>query len=132
MSVKIIDKLGLITLSDHKIAMVRSHNKSLFYIPGGKREQGETDVQALCREIAEELKLDLVISSIRFYGEFIGPADGNQMGMQVRIRCYFADYRGDPHPAAEIAELDWFSINDLPRCSSTAVNLNLSQLKKTD
>ncbi len=105
MSVKIIDKLGLITLSDHKIAMVRSHNKSLFYIPGGKREQGETDVQALCREIAEELKPDLVISSIRFYGEFIGPADGKSDGTQVRIRCYFADYRGEPHPAAEIAEL---------------------------
>ena len=129
MSVKIIDKLGLITLSDHKIAMVRSHNKSLFYIPGGKREQGETDVQALCREIAEELKLDLVISSIRFYGEFIGPADGKSDGTQVRIRCYFADYRGEPHPAAEIAELDWFSINDLPHCSSTAVTV-LSQLKK--
>ncbi|WP_272675401.1 NUDIX hydrolase [Providencia sp. PROV092] len=129
MSVKIIDKLGLITLSDHKIAMVRSHNKSLFYIPGGKREQGETDVQALCREIAEELKLDLVISSIRFYGEFIGPADGKSDGTQVRIRCYFADYRGEPHPAAEIAELDWFSINDLPRSSSTAMTI-LSQLKK--
>ncbi|MEX0425696.1 NUDIX domain-containing protein [Providencia rettgeri] len=129
MSVKIIDKLGLIALSDHKIAMVRSHNKSLFYIPGGKREQGETDEQALCREIAEELKLDLVISSIRFYGEFIGPADGKSDGTQVRIRCYFADYRGEPHPAAEIAELDWFSIDDLPRCSSTAVTI-LSQLQK--
>lgn len=129
MSVKIIDKLGLITLSDHKIAMVRSHNKSLFYIPGGKREQGETDVQALCREIAEELKLDLVISSIRFYGEFIGPADGKQDGTQVRIRCYFAGYEGEPHPAAEIAELAWFSTDDLPHCSSTAVTI-LSQLKK--
>ncbi|WP_272694594.1 NUDIX hydrolase [Providencia sp. PROV036] len=129
MSAKIIDKLGLITLSDHKIAMVRSHNKSLFYIPGGKREQGETDEQALCREISEELKLELDVASIRFYDEFIGPADGKSDGTQVRIRCYFADYQGEPHPAAEIAELDWFSIDDLPRCSTTAVTI-LTRLKK--
>lgn len=129
MSVKIIDKLGLITLLHDKVAMVRSHNKSLFYIPGGKREQNETDEQALSREISEELTLDLASDSIRFYGEFIGPADGKQDGTQVRIRCYFADYEGEPHPAAEIAELAWFSTDDLPRCSSTAVTI-LSQLKQ--
>lgn len=53
MTAKMIDKLALITLKDGKVAMVRSHNKTLFYAPGGKREAGETDEQALCREIAE-------------------------------------------------------------------------------
>ncbi|HDN2510102.1 TPA: NUDIX domain-containing protein [Providencia rettgeri] len=129
MSDKIIDKLGLIALSENKVAMVRSHNKSLFYIPGGKREQGESDEQALCREIEEELTLNLVPDSIGFYGEFIGLADGKDGGTQVRIRCYFADYQGIPQPAAEIAELAWFTSEDLPRCSTTAAAV-LSQLKQ--
>ncbi|HBO21823.1 MULTISPECIES: NUDIX hydrolase [unclassified Providencia] len=129
MSAKIIDKLGLITLSHQKIAMVRSHNKHLFYIPGGKREEGETDEQALCREIEEELTLQLDINSICFYGEFIGLADGKQDGTQVRIRCYFADYQGLPKPAAEIAELAWFDTRDLSHCSTTAITI-LSKLKQ--
>lgn len=73
---KIIDKLGLITLVDRKVAMVRSHNKTLFYIPGGKREPNESDEQALCREIEEELTLTLHKDSLQFYDEFIGAADG--------------------------------------------------------
>ncbi|MGG4607528.1 NUDIX hydrolase [Providencia sp. Me31A] len=129
MSIKIIDKLGLITLSQGKVAMVRSHNKDLFYIPGGKREQGETDEQALCREIEEELTLSLDVSSIRYYAEFVDLADGKQDGTQVRVRCYFARYEGEPMPAAEIAELAWFDSRDLARCSSVAVHV-LQQLKQ--
>ena len=63
-----IDKLALITLKDGKVAMVRSHNKTLFYAPGGKREAGETDEQALCREIDEELTATLKPDTITFYG----------------------------------------------------------------
>ena len=129
MSAKIIDKLGLIALLHNKIAMVRSHNKELFYIPGGKREDGETDEQALCREIEEELTLNLETHSIRFYGEFTGLADGKQDGTQVRIRCYFADFQGTPTPAAEIAELAWFDSCDLSLCSTAAVSV-LSKLKQ--
>lgn len=117
---KIIDKLGLITLIDRKVAMVRSHNKTLFYIPGGKREPNESDEQALCREIEEELTLTLHKDSLQFYDEFIGAADGKQDGTQVRIRCYFAHYNGTPRPAAEIAELAWFDSHDLAKCSATA------------
>lgn len=131
MDSNVIDKLALITLRDRKIAMVRSHNKTLFYIPGGKREPNETDEQALCRELDEELTLTLHPDSIRFYGEFIGSADGKQDGIQVRIRCYFADYDDTPVPAAEIAELAWFDSHDLPLCSATAAII-VSQLQQDD
>lgn len=120
MTTKIIDKLALITLKDGKAAMVRSHNKSLFYAPGGKREAGETDEQALCREINEELTVTLTPDTITFYGEFTGQADGKQDGTQVRIRCYQAEFTGVLQPAAEIAELDWLDSRDLPRCSLVA------------
>ncbi len=137
MSSTFIDKLALIALKDDKVALVRSHNKTLFYMPGGKREAGETDEQALCREtdeqalcreIDEELTVALQPSSIAFYGEFAGPADGKQDGTQVRIRCYQADVTGQLQPAAEIAELRWCDSRDLPHCSHVAA-LILHDLK---
>ena len=120
MTARMIDKLALITLKDGKVAMVRSHNKTLFYAPGGKREAGETDEQALCREIDEELTVTLKPDTITFYGEFTGQADGKQDGTQVRIRCYQAEFTGVLQPAAEIAEIGWLDSRDLPRCSLVA------------
>ncbi|GAA0333084.1 NUDIX domain-containing protein [Morganella psychrotolerans] len=120
MTTKMIDKLALITLKDGKVAMVHSHNKTLFYAPGGKREAGETDEQALCREIDEELTVTLIPDSISFYGDFTGQADGKQDGTQVRIRCFQAEFTGELKPAAEIAELAWLDSRDLPRCSLVA------------
>jgi 8-oxo-dGTP pyrophosphatase MutT (NUDIX family) len=40
----------------------KSKGKTKYYIPGGKRENGESDEQTLIREIAEELS---VASQIR-------------------------------------------------------------------
>jgi 8-oxo-dGTP pyrophosphatase MutT (NUDIX family) len=37
------------------ILSTRSRDKDVYYLPGGKRELGETDVQTLVREIREEL-----------------------------------------------------------------------------
>jgi len=44
-----IDKLAYIHIVDRKILSTRSKGKTKYYIPGGKREAGETDWQALFR-----------------------------------------------------------------------------------
>jgi 8-oxo-dGTP diphosphatase len=46
-----IDILALISFKDKKMLNVRSKIKDLYYLPGGKREKGETDAEALVREI---------------------------------------------------------------------------------
>jgi 8-oxo-dGTP pyrophosphatase MutT (NUDIX family) len=51
----LIDKVALIRLADGKILSTRSRGKDVYYLPGGKREPGETDVQTLARENREEL-----------------------------------------------------------------------------
>ena len=56
-----IDKLAWIYIRDRRILSTRSKGKNAWYIPGGKKEQGETDKQALVREIKEELTLILII-----------------------------------------------------------------------
>ena len=45
----IIDKLAWIYIQDKRILSTRSKGKDTYYIPGGKREAGETDHEALLR-----------------------------------------------------------------------------------
>ncbi|MGC9551516.1 NUDIX domain-containing protein, partial [Vibrio metoecus] len=46
--------LAWVLIQDGKLLAVRSKGKALFYFPGGKREAGESDEEALIREIKEE------------------------------------------------------------------------------
>lgn len=109
---KIIDKLAWIHLKDKKILSTRSKGKTKFYIPGGKRETGESDSTALIREVKEELTVDLNPSSIKFVGNFQAQADSHAAGIQVLMQCYTADYQGVLEPAAEIAEIAWLTNAD--------------------
>ncbi len=98
---------------------VRSHGKDKFFIPGGKFELGESDQQALKREIKEELSIDLDESSIEFATVVKDVAYGLE-NTQVEMHCYRAEYSGDLTPCAEIAELDWVTLDDLDKCAPAA------------
>ena len=114
---KVIDKLAWVLIRDGKLLAVRSKGKELFYLPGGKREQGESDEQALLREIKEELAVDLVPSSIKYAQTFTAQADGKAAGVSVQLTCYFADFNGEMSPEAEIEELKFVGMQDKLVCS---------------
>ena len=65
---ELIDKVGWVLIREKHMLCVRSTDKTLFYIPGGKREEGETGKDTLFREIWEELSVDVVCESIAYYG----------------------------------------------------------------
>ena len=56
----LIDKIAWIYLKDRKILSTRSKGKDVWYLPGGKREPGESDRETLIREIIEELSVSLL------------------------------------------------------------------------
>ncbi len=89
-----IDKLAWLYIQDRKLLCVRSKGKEAFYIPGGKREEGENDEQALIREIKEELSVDLVTISINYANTFTAQADGKEKGVLVKLTCFYSDYLG--------------------------------------
>jgi 8-oxo-dGTP diphosphatase len=126
-----IDKLAWLYLKDRRLLVVRSQQKSLFYLPGGKREPGESDATALIREIGEELSVTLLPESMQFTEFFKAQADGKPQGVQVQLTCYQAEYSGQLQPAAEIEELAWFNSADLDR-SSLVATLVLNWLKERD
>ncbi|EGQ7787881.1 NUDIX domain-containing protein [Vibrio cholerae] len=118
---KVIDKLAWVLIQDGKLLAVRSKGKALFYLPGGKREAGENDEEALIREIKEELSVDLSPTSLKYMETFTAQADGKAEGVSVKLTCYFADFSGELHPASEIEELKFIDGNDEAACSVAAL-----------
>lgn len=112
-----IDKIALIRIVDGKILGTRSKGKELYYLPGGKRDPGETDTQTLIREIEEELSVQIKPETVLHYGNFEAQADGKAEGIVVKMACYTADYDGELRPASEIEELEWLSYKDRDRAS---------------
>ena len=60
-----IDKLALILVRDRKQLVARSKGKAAFFTPGGKREAGESDEDALVRECKEELTVEIDRATIK-------------------------------------------------------------------
>ncbi|PKI17993.1 NUDIX hydrolase [Colwellia sp. 12G3] len=114
---KEIDKLAWLYIQDGKLLSARSKNKHLFYIPGGKREIGESDEQALVREIKEEISVTLIPSTIKYAATFKAQADGKNNDTIVKLTCYYADFHGTLSPDAEIEEIDFISYKDKHLCS---------------
>ncbi|MFC2148800.1 NUDIX domain-containing protein [Bacteroidota bacterium] len=111
-SQEVLDVLAWIHMADNRILCTRSSGKDVYYIPGGKREPGESDTQALSREIKEELQVTLDISSLKFMGIFEARAHGIQPGVMVRMSCYTGGYTGELCPDFEISEMVWLSYSD--------------------
>lgn len=124
-----IDKLAWLHLRERQVLGARSRGKTTYYLPGGKREPGESDGQALAREIKEELSVDLVAETLAPAGVFEAQADAKPPGTLVRMSCYHADFRGNIAAAAEIEEVTWLGYRHRERCSP-ALQLVLDWLKE--
>lgn len=112
-----IDKLAWICIKDKRLLCARSKGKDSYYIPGGKREIGENDQEALIREIKEELSVDLLTETIEYVGTFSAQAHDKPDGVTVKITCYRGEFSGEIRANAEIEEVIWLNYADKEKCS---------------
>ena len=108
----VIDTVAWVHLVNGKILCARPRGKDVFYVPGGKREGTESDLQTLLREIDEELTVALRPGTVRHAGTY--QAD-NPDGTVVRMSCYTGEDSGTLAASSEIDELAWFRYADRPR-----------------
>ena len=125
----LIDKLAWIYIKDRKILSTRSKGKDAWYIPGGKREEGESDLQALVREVKEEMDVELIEDSIKYFDTFKAQAHGKPEGVFVQMTCYTGDYRGELNPSAEIEEMSWLTSDTDPKLLSPVDLIIFAELK---
>jgi|TARA_B110001450_G_scaffold124356_1_gene117063 8-oxo-dGTP diphosphatase len=113
LKMKEVDKIAFIEIKNGRILSTKSKGKSKYYIPGGKRELGETDEQTLVREIIEELDVRIKNDTIKYVGTFKAQSDGAKEGVLVKMTCYNAKYDGILKPKNEIEEIKWLNYKDI-------------------
>ena len=113
-----IDKVAWLHLQEGRVLSTRSRGKDRYYLPGGKREPGETDTDTLLREIREELTVELLPASLQLRGVFTAPAHGYAPDVLVQMTLYAAAYTGTLQPAAEIEEVVWLTYRHRPQVSA--------------
>ncbi len=101
---------GLLVIKNKKLLLAFSRNKQCFYLPGGKIDTGETARQALCREIAEELLVQVTDADLDYYTHISAPAYGEKDGLVMEQDCFLMRREITAAPAAEIGELRYFSL----------------------
>lgn len=103
-SKKVIRKIGAAFFSDGKVLMTRSHGIDVLYVPGGKLEEGESDIDCLAREIMEELNVEIDRETVKFLEEFQDEAYG-KINADVNIRLFTGKLLGEPKATNEVAEI---------------------------
>ena len=115
---EVIDKIAWIHTKDGKVLSTLSRGKNVFYIPGGKREENETDEQTLVREIKEELDVDIVLDTVEYLGVYEAQSDGAEEGVMVKMTSYIGDYVGELKASSEIERFEWLSMSDIKKVSA--------------
>ncbi|QJQ22144.1 NUDIX domain-containing protein [Pseudomonas sp. SK] len=93
--------------------LVRKRGTQAFMQPGGKIDAGESPVEALVRELHEELGLRVDPAQALHLGQFSAPA-ANEPGFQVQAQLFRVDCVAAVAPAAEIEEVVWLSAEQTP------------------
>lgn len=104
--------------------LVRKRGTDYFMQAGGKMEKDENPLQALTRELREELGMDLSRETVQYMGCYTAPA-ANEEGFQVQAEMFLIETDQAVKPAAEIEEIAWFNIGspiDLPLAPLTREN----------
>ncbi|MFF2371943.1 NUDIX domain-containing protein [Agromyces sp. NPDC058110] len=101
---------------DRKVLMVTARGRDVYYMPGGKIDDGETAAQAAAREAYEEVALALDPEALVELFEVVTQAHGEPDGRLVRMRVFEAVTDAAPTASAEVGALHWVTTADIGRC----------------
>ncbi len=97
---------ALIDDGQGRTLLVRKAGTKWFMQAGGKIEAGESPLDALCRELHEEIGLSIDHVMARHLGCFTDPA-ANEPGRSVQAELFHVRIAHDPAPSLEIEEAVW-------------------------
>lgn len=106
--------------------MVRSRGRDVLYLPGGKREPGETAVAAAVREALEEIALVIAPDELEPFGTVVEDAHDQPAGTVVEMALFRVLPGGPadsvtPVASAEVDAIEWIGSADADRCPPAGV-----------
>lgn len=105
-----INCVCLVEIKDNQLMLVKVRENTKYYFPGGKIEDNEAPIDALLREIQEELGVHLEKHELHHMGNVIGPAYPDAT-MTVSLACFKSIKPIENFSAeSEITEIKWFDI----------------------
>nr|WP_244430688.1 NUDIX domain-containing protein [Methylocystis sp. ATCC 49242] len=117
---------GLVIDPDNRVLLVRHTYVPGFYLPGGGVESGETMLEALTRELAEEGEIHNV-NEPALHGVFlnrrVSPRDHVALYVVRDFHC-----KGPRTPDREIAEAGFFTLDALPDDTTAATRARLAEV----
>lgn len=118
--VMLIIKDGLI------LGISRRHNKEIFGLPGGKKD--ETDFSTKETAIRETLEeTSVIVKDCVLIFERIELGDGPN-GVDYYSRCYYAtDWIGEPHSSEE-GNVEWLTSDEITKTKAAFADYNFSTL----
>ena len=121
----LIRVVGAVAVREDRVFMARrppgGRHGGLWEFPGGKVEPGESDAEALIRELREELQVASVVGGLVAVGS----------DEKVELHCYAVRFEGRPTPSVP-QETGWFALKaleqlDLPPADRPVVAYLLQQ-----
>ena len=113
----VLDVVAWVCVQDGRMLCARTRGNEVFYLPGGKRQAGESDWAATAREVREEIGVRLVRESFVEWVTVRERAHGHGENAWVEMRCFVAGYVGEILPAGEIEEVAWLGYEERERCA---------------
>jgi len=108
--------VAIIINSQNRMLIVQKQSSTYYQLPGGKIDGNEQPVEALCRELKEELDLTLSQEQINLLGIHEAKAV-NEVGKTVRGYVFSVDIAESEeslNPHAELKEVYWLSEDEVP------------------
>lgn len=111
-------KAGGILLKDRKFLVTHAQGKKFYIAPGGIIEDGETAEQALIRELAEEININVKPEDLTPFGTYYAPAAGAEDKFLQMDVFLVKNWEGVPTPssgAETIDDIKWINTLNIPQ-----------------
>ncbi|WP_343672119.1 NUDIX domain-containing protein [Chitinophaga sp.] len=108
---KCIYTAGLVVVQNRKLLLAFSKNKQAWYLPGGKMDAGETAVEAVQREVQEELNILIPQEELKWYYHITAPAFG-EVELIMEQDCFLHELKQEVVPSAEIGDVRYFDLEE--------------------
>jgi len=118
---------ALLLSADGRVALVRHTYLDGWYLPGGGVKKGEAILDALHRELAEEVAVrDATVERV------LGVYHNRREGKDDHVIVYVARAAGDALHGAdtlEVAEVGWFAVDALPEGTTPATRRRIAEFR---
>ena len=112
---EIIETVGMMFFKDKRLLINKPRLRPTYQIVGGSIEKDETPIEAIIREVGEELGTKAIYdtSKFRFVMDFI-EVNTAFPDKQIHMHLFIYDgiLKGELSLSEEIENFKWFSVND--------------------